>query len=114
MRNQRIVRDIAERPDTVGTFAPAPAKFYTPPARPKYSHATRASAGSSLEHGNVAELKIHLDGLPIQVRFSLDEASTKTLLGAIAAETTIRCFGVHWERSPTRFASRPRGELSRR
>jgi DNA-binding winged helix-turn-helix (wHTH) protein len=88
MRNQRIVRDIAERPDTVGTFAPAPAKFYTPPAHPKYSHATRASAGSSLEHGNVAELKIHLDGLPIQVRFSLDEASTKTLLGAIAADAS--------------------------
>lgn len=86
MRNQRIARDIAERPDTVGTLAPAPVKFYAPSAHLKYSHPTRVSAGSPLEHGNVGELKIHLDGLPIQVRFSLDEASTKTLLGAIAAD----------------------------
>jgi two-component system, OmpR family, response regulator len=88
MRNQRIARDMAERPDTVGTFALAPVKFHASSVHPKNYQPTYGSAGIPLEWDNVAELKIHLDGLPIQIRFSLDEASTKTLLGAIATDTS--------------------------
>ena len=88
MRNQRIARDMAERPDTVGTLALAPVKFHASSVHPKNSQPTYGSAGIPLEWDNVAELKIHLDGLPIQIRFSLDEASTKTLLGAIATDTS--------------------------
>jgi DNA-binding response OmpR family regulator len=88
MRNQRIVRDLFDRPDTAFVRresrapAPTPVRFHV---QPKNSRPAEDSAPSPLGRSNVAELKIHLDGLPILFRFTLDEASTKTLLGAVTS-----------------------------
>jgi DNA-binding winged helix-turn-helix (wHTH) protein len=57
---------------------PAAAKFHSSSAHWKYSYPS--------ERRDVAELKIHIEGLPIELRFSLDEVSAKTLLGAITRD----------------------------
>ena len=92
MRNQRILRDMAERPGTISgrsdarTLALAPVKFHASSIYPKNIRRMGGREDSPLEASNVAELKIHLDGLPVLFRFTLDEASTKTLLGAVVAD----------------------------
>lgn len=90
MRNQYIARDMADRPGTVfgqrvsRTLAFVPERLGTSSIYPKNSHPIDGSAKIPLDESNVAELKIRVDGRPILFRFTIDEVSTKTLLGAIA------------------------------
>jgi DNA-binding winged helix-turn-helix (wHTH) protein len=92
MRNQRILRDMAERPGTVSgrsnarTLAFAPVKFHASSIHSKNIHRMDDREDSRLEGSNAAELRIHLNGRPILFRFTLDEVSTKTLLGAVVAD----------------------------
>ena len=93
MRNQHIARDMADRSGTgygrpvSKTLALASDKFRSS-IHPKNSHPTDGDATIPLEGSNVAELKIHVDGQPILFRFTIDEVSTKTLLGAIATQAS--------------------------
>jgi two-component system OmpR family response regulator len=92
MRNQRILRDMADRPGTISgrpdarTLALAPVKFHASSIHPKNIDRMDDREDNPLEGSNVAELKIHLNGLPILFRFRLDEVSTKTLLGAVVTD----------------------------
>ena len=94
MRNQRILRDIADRPGTVpgrsdaGTLALAPVKFFASAIHPKNVQRVGDREGGPLQWSNVAELKIDLNGLPVLFRFTLDEVSTKTLLRAVATDAS--------------------------
>jgi DNA-binding winged helix-turn-helix (wHTH) protein len=96
MRNQHIARDMADRPGTVygrsvsKTLALAPERFGPFLIHSNNSHPTDGSAKIPLERSNVAELKIHVDGLPILFRFTIDEVSTRTLLAAIATQASPR------------------------
>lgn len=99
MRNQHIARDMADRPGTVygrsvsKTLALAPEKLGTSPIRQKNSDPIDGSAKIQTEWSNVAELKIRVDGLPVLFRFTIDEVSTKALLGVIATHASPGALG---------------------
>jgi DNA-binding winged helix-turn-helix (wHTH) protein len=79
MRNQRVVRDIADRsgaffgsPDSVG---PTRAVIKRRSAAMPWERSTPLANGRL--SGNVAELKIHVDGLPVLFLLPIEDASPK-------------------------------------
>jgi len=95
MRNQRIVRDIADRPGMAlgcrGSAEPNPAftmfhashslsARFSPPA------ASKPIAASSR---NMAELKIQVDGLPVVFLFPIEDVSPKKSAVAMTGHTDI-------------------------
>jgi DNA-binding winged helix-turn-helix (wHTH) protein len=95
VKNQRMLRDMADRPGTVsgrsdaGTLALLPVKSHASSIHPKNVRGIEDREKSPHEWSNVAELKLHLNGLPILFRFTLDEVSAKTLLGAVATDASL-------------------------
>ena len=79
MRNQHITRDIADRPGTLFSRAessasiPAVVNFRGSTGLPKKPRQLAKSEPDSDALKNVAELKIHVDGLPVVLRFPFDE-----------------------------------------
>jgi DNA-binding winged helix-turn-helix (wHTH) protein len=89
MRNQRIVRDMAdrgccmaERPEAESVRSEArasaltPRKLRTPSIQPKSSDQLAASTRIALGKSNTAELKVQV-GLPILFRFLIDDGPTE-------------------------------------
>jgi DNA-binding winged helix-turn-helix (wHTH) protein len=95
MRNQRIVRDIADRPGS--TFArsdsagstPAFAKFHTSPMPPEGLRRMANGQATAPSPRNMAELKIHVDGLPVLFLFPIEDVSPKKPPGALASHAEI-------------------------
>jgi len=90
MRNQRIVRDIADRP---GMAFARPVSAASTPAFKKCRTAPTPSQGSrQLAIGqpiapssrNMAELKIHIDGLPVLFLFPIEDVSRKSAMASRA------------------------------
>jgi DNA-binding winged helix-turn-helix (wHTH) protein len=90
MKAQRIVRDIADRPGSVSAASTSAfRKFHTSPASPERS--SRRVTGMPLvpSSRNMAELKIHVDGLPVLFLFPIEDVSPKMPRGALTSHTDI-------------------------
>ena len=96
MRNQRVVRDIADRsgaffgsPDSVG---PTRAVIKRRSAAMPWERSTPLANGRL--SGNVAELKIHVDGLPVLFLLPIEDASPKSFhVSATSSEITYARIG---------------------
>jgi DNA-binding winged helix-turn-helix (wHTH) protein len=100
MRNQRIVCDMADRPEALsvrsGARTPALAsrEFPAPSIRRKNSdqkNSDQPEASGRIAPGvnNIAELKIQIDGLPVLFRFPLDGGPTETASGVVGSRANI-------------------------
>lgn len=95
MRNQRIVRDIADRPGTaVGrpvsvASPPAFRKFHTSPTPPARSRQPSNGKSMASSLSKMAELKMHVDGLPVVLLVPIEDVS-KRPPGALASQTDIQ------------------------
>jgi len=95
MKVQRIVRDVADRPGT-GFGRPVPAastsalrKFHTSPASPESSSQRVTGMPLVRSSRNMAELKIHVDGLPVLFLFPIEDVSPKKKRGELTSHTDI-------------------------
>ena len=83
MRNQRIVRDIADRYgagfDSPDSAAPTRAFFKRQASPMPWGKSSPPANGRPIAPSsrNMAELKIHVDGLPVLFLFPIEEASPK-------------------------------------
>jgi len=95
MRNQRIVRDIADRPGSAfarsdsAASTPAFVKFHTSPMPPKGPRRMAKGQATAPSSRNMAELKIHIDGLPVLFLFPIEDVSPKKKPGAMASHAEI-------------------------
>jgi DNA-binding winged helix-turn-helix (wHTH) protein len=92
MRNQRIVRDIADRPGPAfgrsvsEASTPASTKFYISPMPPERSRLLAGGQPIAPSSRNMAELKIHVDGMPVFFFFPIENVSPRS---ATASRTDI-------------------------
>jgi DNA-binding winged helix-turn-helix (wHTH) protein len=94
MRNQRIVRDIADRPGMAGRRGsaesnPAFKMFHASPSLSERFSPPATSKPIAASSRNMAELKIHVDGLPIVFLFPIEDVSQIKPAGAIASDADI-------------------------
>ena len=95
MRNQRIVRDIADRPGMAsgrrGSAESNPAfkMFHASPSLSERFSPPATSKPIAASSRNMAELKIHVDGLPIVFLFPIEDVSQIKPAGAIASDADI-------------------------
>jgi DNA-binding winged helix-turn-helix (wHTH) protein len=95
MRNQRIVCDIADRPGmALGRHGltesnPAFAAFQTSPSLSGRRSLPATSKLAAASSRNMAELKIHVDGLPVVFLFPIEGVSPKRPAGTMASHTDI-------------------------
>src|SRR5580700_4750858 len=95
MKTQRIVSDIADRPGT-GFGRPVSVastsafrKVRTSPVSPGRSRQRLTGMPLVPSSRNMAELKIHVDGLPILFLFPIEDVSPKKRPGAMASHAEI-------------------------
>jgi DNA-binding winged helix-turn-helix (wHTH) protein len=95
MRNQRIVRDIADRPGMASgrrcsaESNPAFKMFHASPSLSERFSPPATSKPIAASSRNMAELKIHVDGLPIVFLFPIEDVSQIKPAGAIASDADI-------------------------
>ena len=95
MRNQRIVRDIADRPGTaVGrpvsvASTPTVRKFHASPMSPAGSRQLSNGKPMASSLSKIAELKMHVDGVPVVLLFPIEDVS-KRPPGALPNQTDIQ------------------------
>jgi DNA-binding winged helix-turn-helix (wHTH) protein len=95
MKAQRIARDVADRPGTeFGRPVPVAStsafkKFHTSLLSPERSRQRVTGTPLVPSSGNMAELKIHVDGLPFLFLFPIDDVSPKKPRGAFTSHTDI-------------------------
>jgi DNA-binding winged helix-turn-helix (wHTH) protein len=96
MRHQRIVCDVAERPEAMsvrsGARAPAlaPRKFSAAAIHLEDSDAPEASARIARGKSGTAELKIEVDGLPVLFRFPLGDRPAETASHVVGGPAMMR------------------------
>src|ERR1700721_3698340 len=95
MKTHRIVSDIADRPGT-GFGRPVSVastsafrKVHTSPVSPGRSRQRLTGMPLVPSSRNMAELKIHVDGLPVLFLFPIEDVSPKTPRGAFTSHTDI-------------------------
>ena len=94
MKTQRIVSDIADRPGTgfgrpVSVASTSARKVHTSPVSSDRSRQRLTAVPLVPSSRNMAELKIHVDGLPVLFLFPIEDVSPKKPRGAFTNHTDI-------------------------